>query len=720
MNTDILLITPPFTQLNTPYPATPFLKGFLNSKKINCTQKDLSIDLTTCIFSRNGLTQIFDLAKSKNITDFNCKYIFAMRKRYISTIDLIISFLQNSDSTIAHRICREGFLPEASRFKELVDLELSFGSMGLNDQARYLATLYLEDIGDFIKEIITPYFGFSRYAESISIFARSFDSLYQSLQNQNCIDEMMLCILNEYIDTYKPSIIGFSIPFPGNLYAALKCSQFIKTHYKNIHITIGGGYPNTELRQLSDPRIFEFVDSITLDDGELPILKLHSYINGQISKNELVRTYMLSENNVVFYHKPTDEIKHSDTAFPDYEGLPLNKYLSVLEIANPMNRLWSDGRWNKLMVAHGCYWHKCSFCDTSLDYIKRYQPMTASDLCDRIEAVIKQTQQTGFHFVDEAAPPSQLRDLAIEIIRRNISITWWANIRFEKHFNHDLCRLLARSGCIGMSGGLEVASDRLLKKMNKGVSIEQVARVTRNFADNGIMVHAYLMYGFPTQTEQETIDSLEVVRQLFEEGCIHSAFWHKFTMTVHSPVGINPEMFDVTRINEQIGSFANNDSLHNDPKGCNHEKFGKGLKKALYNYMHNVGLEFRLQDWFDFKIPPTSLPHILISKYLSTEKPEPITGKELMFWMEELPVRNEKTNKKGQSYTIYTTNNSINFYIKKEYEIWLLNSLAQAQNTQLLFSEFENSFPFETSEFDKFIESETWNILRENGLIILK
>ena len=183
-----------------------------------------------------------------------------------------------------------------------------------------------------------------------------------------------------------------------------------------------------------------------------------------------------------------------------------------------------------------------------------------------------------------------LKALAETLIDRGVYITWWTNIRFEKTFTPELCELLARSGCIAVTGGLEVASDRLLAKMKKGVDIGQVARVTQAFADNNIMVHAYLMYGFPTQTEQETIDSLEVVRQLFENGCIHSAFWHLFTTTAHSPVGKNPEEFNIEITGPKFLGFAQNDLTHEDPTGAEHQKYSEGLNLALQNYLNGVGL----------------------------------------------------------------------------------------------------------------------------------
>jgi hypothetical protein len=281
-----------------------------------------------------------------------------------------------------------------------------------------------------------------------------------------------------------------------------------------------------------------------------------------------------------------------------------------------------DGRWNKLTVAHGCYWKKCSFCDVDLDYIGRYETASAELLVDRIEAIVAETGQTGFHFVDEAAPPKALKALAQELLRRGTRISWWGNVRFEKTFTPALAQRLAESGCIAITGGLEVASDRLLALMKKGVTVDQVARVTKAFADQGVLVHAYLMYGFPTQTVQDTVDALELVRQMFAAGCLHSGFWHRFVCTVHSPVGQRPQDYGITLHPLAPGTaptFARNDVAFTDPTGTDHDALGAGLKKAIYNYMHGLGLEEDVRQWWDFPVPKTRVARRRIERALASQ-----------------------------------------------------------------------------------------------------
>jgi hypothetical protein len=728
---NLLLITPPFTQLNTPYPATAYLKGFLNTKNLDAHQMDLGIEVILSLFSKEGLTHIFEFSKEKQKTaSENSQRIYTLKADYIQTIDQVILFLQGKNQTFARQICSGNFLPQASKFNQLDDMEWAFGNMGLQDKAKHFATLYLEDLSDYMIDCADENFGFSRYAERLGRSANDFNELYNSLQQEaTYIDQITLDILAEKLKEMKPKFICLSVPFPGNLYSAFRCAQFIKQHHPEIKIAMGGGFPNTELRSITDIRVFDFFDFITLDDGELPIeLLINEVINPSANPPLLKRTF-LKENNQVVYNNFSlrSDYKQQDLGTPDYSDLLLEQYISVIEMANPMHSLWSDGRWNKLTMAHGCYWGKCTFCDISLDYIKVYEPVTASLLVDRMEEMIAQTAENGFHFVDEAAPPALMRAVAIEIIKRKLSVSWWTNIRFEKSFTKDLCLLLKASGCIAVSGGLEVASDRLLALIQKGVTVEQVAQVTHHFTEAGIMVHAYLMYGYPTQTIQETVDSLEMVRQLFELGVIQSGFWHQFALTAHSPIGLNPDEYGIIPKQKDI-SFAHNDMEFKDKTGINHDKFSFGLKKSLYNYMHGICFDFPLQDWFDFKIPRTTVNRDYIQNSIQNYTNFNIKPTAKIVWLGGIPQLSYYTkSKKGNSWEMvklrfHDKTKSFEIALEKEKGGWLFNHLAKLQiqaeepiTFAQLKADFENSF----EDFELFWFSKPMNNLRDFGLLTL-
>ncbi|WP_426060307.1 B12-binding domain-containing radical SAM protein [Hymenobacter sp. B1770] len=795
----ILLLTPPLTQLNTPYPATAYIKGFLGGRGYAVTQADMGLQLVLRLFSVEGLKQVFAEIEAGNfdLSD-NAKRMLRLQNRYLATITPVIRFLQNKDLTLAPRICHGRFLPEASRFDNVADLEAAFGTMGLTDQARHLATLYLEDLADLIKETVGPHFGFSRYAEKLALSATSFAPLHEALEAApNLLDRLLLEELDELLARVQPDVVGFTVPFPGNLYGALRLAKRIKEINPATHTIMGGGYPNTELRTIQEPRFFNYIDYLTLDDGEGPWLRLLEYLGKKKERHaELVeaslplrqaslsagegsysagsgmkfneasemlrqaqhdmlggdspepadevhcalqtilyapdtnsllqRTFLRNaQGQIEYVNHPYPDVPHAEVGTPDYSDLPLTEYLSVLEVLNPMHRLWSDGRWNKLTVAHGCYWKRCSFCDVTLDYISRYETAPSTLLVDRIEQIIQQTGQTGFHFVDEAAPPLALRDLAVELLKRRVAITWWGNIRFEKTFSPDLCRLLAASGCIAVSGGLEVASDRLLALMEKGVTIAQVARVADGFTQAGIMVHAYLMYGFPTQTAQETVDSLEVVRQLFAAGVVQSGYWHRFSMTAHSPVGKNPAKYQVVAIGPEPAGFAWNDLWHDDPLGTDHEAFGPGLAKSLYNYLHGVALDEPLSFWFDFKTPrPTTPRHLVQQALQAPEKPDFAKQNQRLFWLGNAPEIRIEQGKKAIRSVLTCYEQAEDFEVKTSAAAgqWLhqlLTQLTHDYDTKVLVKEAAATFPAGEGTFEAFLQSPAWLLLREKGLLVL-
>jgi len=626
----VLSVIPPMTQLNTPYPSTAYLTGFLRSRGVDAVQEDLALALVLELLSPAGLDTLHGLASAVPEADRSAAVwsFVDQAPRYRATIGPVIAFLQGRDATLAHRINTRHFLPEGPRFQALdvyVDddggdpLAWAFGALGLQDRARHLATLYLNDLADVLKDVVDPRFEFVRYAEQLAMSQPTFAPLAEALaQPPHWVDETLQRLTLAAIERHRPTLVLLSVPFPGNVYAAFRIAQAIKAAHPHITIALGGGFVNTELRELKDPRVFDFVDVVTLDAGERPLLALLEHLQGQRGQDRLVRSFVrdAATGQVRYIQWPEPDVPFTDVGTPTWDGLPLQHYLSLLDMLNPMNRLWSDGRWNKLTVAHGCYWKKCSFCDVSLDYISRYEAASAELLVDRIEAIVRETGQTGFHFVDEAAPPKALRALAEELIRRGVSISWWGNVRFEKSFTPELCQLLADSGCIAISGGLEVASDRLLQLMKKGVSVDQVARVTRAFTDAGILVHAYLMYGFPTQTVQDTVDALEYVRQLFEQGCIQSGFFHRFACTVHSPVGLDPAAYGVQLIPLPDTTFARNDVGFIDPTGVDHDAMGDALRKAIYNFMHGIGLEQDVRRWFSVRVPKPTVRRDFIARAL--------------------------------------------------------------------------------------------------------
>ena len=603
-------------QFNSAYPSVPILTAFLRKHGYGVAQADAGLQLILGLFSRSGLKDIHRVvARKRGRRHPSVRNFMNQFARYADTIDDAMRFLQNGDPELASSLVTRSFLPEGPRFAILDEqppVRWRFDSMDAIDKAKYLASLYIDDIADVIQIGVDERFELSRYAEKLAKSLPEFAPLQAELKKKpTLIDRMSERLADALMNAHSPDLVGFTVPFPGNLYGALRMALRMKRIKPGVKVAIGGGYCNTELRSIKDPAIFDIVDYITLDDGEVPLLRIAESLKTG-SHGKLVRTYVREGQNIVFHDDPAQAAPPQVT--PVFDGMDIENRIGMMELPNPMYRLWSDGGWNKMVLAHGCYWHNCSFCDTGLDYIRRYRTESAAVLVDRIEAILEDTGQNGFHFVDEAAPPALLRAISAEILQRKLNVKWWCNIRFEKSFTKALARLMADAGCIAVTGGLETVCNRTLAIMRKGITVEQAVRVAANFTANGIMVHAYLMYGFPSQTVSESVDALEIVRQMFKCGCLQSAYWHRFALTVHSGMAAKPDDFGVRLVHAPGAEFAQNEIAYEDLSGADDlGPLAEGLRKAIYNFMYGVGMDEDVRTWFDVSVPRPRLKRSFVA-----------------------------------------------------------------------------------------------------------
>ncbi len=608
----IALVLPPLCQLNTPYPSIAYLARSLRDQGLTSEQHDLGLALMLRLFSPEGLRELFEQVAAQAERDGIPEpawRVLGEADRHLAIIAPVLRFLQGKDRSLAQRMASGRYLPRGPRVAAAMAGERSgFGPMGVDDPARWLASLYLEDLADLVAATVDPGFGLARYQHHLAAGPVRYDDIQRRLDWTSLLDGWLDDLVDARIlgQGDPPALACISVPFPGTLLAGLRIGRRLRQ--AGVHVAMGGGYVSTELREVDEPRLWDCVDSLVFDDGEGPLLALVEHLQGGPDRRHRTRTA------TGWRQAPAPSVPSCEAAW--YGDLPLSDYLQIVDSTNPAHRLWSDGRWNKITIAHGCYWGRCAFCDTTLDYIARYGPAGIPALVDRMEELAEATGTTGFHLTDEAAAPRQLKALALELLARGHAWSFWGNVRFEAAFTPDLCRLLAAAGLVAVSGGLEVASDRLLKLMDKGVTIEGASRAAQAFQAAGVRVHAYLMYGFPTQTDQESVDAMELVRQLFAAGLLDSAFWHRFVLTRHSRVFAEPERFGLSYTLPR-GVFSCNDIPHDDPTGGDHDALDEPLVRALEAWMGGRELDEPVQRWLPATLPPSREPRDRVTRSLA-------------------------------------------------------------------------------------------------------
>ena len=617
---ELVLIQPPFAQLNSPYPAPYYLKSFLEKTGRPVTVLDHSIALFERIFSRTGLERIFADAPrlagqpgSNSKTDRIAERFLSEKTIWLAAIERLTGFLRGRDPEFGHFLAlANGCLPGGPR----TDAYLSErdGEISVDDAALF-ATMLLSDLADFITCTLDRSFSLVRYAPvmeaSLNAGFRDFAAVQKNLDGY---------IMNTFyrpllIEEWKapgnktgfsgdPFLLGLTIPFSGCLAGALVCADSAKKQFgSSVRTVAGGGFVNTELRFLNTPDFFYYFDYLAFDRGYGSLVSILDHIEAgeqPAAGGGLYKTMYRAGKNVVAspdiasvaHNAPSPlEDEAVKTNFPDYSAVDFSRYICPVDDANPMHRLWSGGHWLKAYLAHGCYWHSCAFCDVGLDYIKNFIPVDTAALFAHLKCQAEKTGVRGIHFCDEAAPVSSLLEFALLNRNAGLPLNFWGNIRFEKDFTPDTAAILAAGGLLGVSAGLEVATERGFKATGKGIDLGSAAATLAAFKEAGILTHAYLIYGYWDEDEQELIDSAEIVRQLFSHGLLDSAFWHKFILTRHSRIyaekqrGLHSEL----KVEEpycgakNAGIFALNDiSFESEEKS---DKYTQPLDTLLGSWM---------------------------------------------------------------------------------------------------------------------------------------
>lgn len=651
---NVIVIQPPLVQLNSPYPSGAYLKSFFNRNGHNAVWLDLSVQLVHSIFSKNGLKKLFELSKENAMKiasaaekngDFSTaknlrRYIF-QSDLWIEWIDFIMSALCGKQNPSARELCHRFILsPYTPRGNRMENYIANLDREPTVDDTRNIASLALEDLADYISVAFDKSFSLVRYAESIAVSETSFSQIEEKLNSPiltNFYAEVLEDAFSKInISENEKTLVCISVPFAGTFTPALFTAKYLRKKYgEKIFITFGGGFINTELREFCDNSFFKYADAISYDRGYGSYKNFFDeFPDGKISEaKQIYKMRLFTKEKVIEplqssleYEKFENE--QTSLIVPDYSETDFSVYPRVADDENPMQRLWSDGAWMKAYLAHGCYWHKCAFCDVNLDYVASYRLVQIENLFHGLKSQSEKNGIYGIHFVDEAMPPAAMIKFSQLNSKHSASFSFWGNVRFEKIYSRDMAEFLSFGGLIGVSGGIEIATGTGLDSISKGTDLDSIVSACCAFKEAGILIHAYMIYGYFGETEQDTINSMETLRQLYAAGLLDSCFWHKFVLTRHSRIYSEWKNELHKNLNpfapKNSGVFAKNGLHFKDEEKS--AKFGNGLYAALQNWMHGENLNTPVEKWFDFKVPHPNVPKDLISK--SIEKYEERRDKE--------------------------------------------------------------------------------------------
>ncbi len=323
--------------------------------------------------------------------------------------------------------------------------------------------------------------------------------------------------------------IGISVPDLSQLIPGFTLARILKEKTR-AKVSIGGNYiTQNKADFMRHPEVFgEYVDFLSVGDGEIAIIELAEYLSGKRAD--------LSEVSNIVYKDDAGK-----TGFT-YESKKLDfKNVSYLDLdAVDFSLYYSPEPVLPIQLSKGCYWGKCSFCDYYYGQ-QCFDIKKTEDVIDELRYYKEKYGIRRFSVIDEAIPPKYYKKLSEAIIESSLDITYYSFARLEDDFTEDVLKNMYRSGARILLWGYEAYSPRVLEMMNKGINAESRERILIASHKAGIWNNVLFIIGYPTETEEEVMCTLSFVKNNrdFVNSTTPSNFSLKKNALLHDTVGKN-------------------------------------------------------------------------------------------------------------------------------------------------------------------------------------
>jgi anaerobic magnesium-protoporphyrin IX monomethyl ester cyclase len=518
----ISLLFPPSWHPSQPYLSIPCLSAFLEKSGISVhQQRDLNIELLDKVLTKNfGLEvhqRLVDLVKrlEQSVigeTGPGSKEHYARAVESLDRFPYLIDEIEPAKASL--------------RGKDFYDLE------------RYRECLFLID--RWLEVVSSLYF-----PTRMTVVDNQFTySIYSSREIIQAIhDETQ----NPYLDLYRhfflpafaqetPDFVGISITATSQIIPGLTLCKLIKEIHPAVHVTVGGSIFTRLVDNLRRcDRLFQLTDDFIVFEGETALLEMINQLEGKKDFSKVPNLIWRQDGKIVV-NQPFYSENLTEHPAPNYDGFPLLQYLAPHTVL-------------PVQFSRGCYYKDCAFCALTLDH-QNFRQKDPMKVVDELEALSRKYETPYFFFTDECLALSPTKRLCKELIHRNLDLQWTAELRFEKNLSRELLASMREAGCQKIVFGLETYNARLMDFMVKGITQENVVRICSDCVDLGIAVHCYVIVGFPTETEEE---ALETMNFIVKNSKLHSSYGFScqpclFDLEKEAPIMSDPGGYGIQRI----------------------------------------------------------------------------------------------------------------------------------------------------------------------------
>ncbi len=532
-----------------PFLSLPSLQGFLKNKGVeNVSIRDLNIETMDILLSSEKV------------------------KETLATIE---ERLNGGREVVSHEENPEEVYSRLNWAREVIEREnmvqnVEWAKSTLKSQSFY-------EIDDYVEswKIIDRWlqaFGMLYYPSEISIADNSMRySVYSSedvLKAVNCEHENPYHdLFNNYIvDSMMkddPDLVGISVTATSQVMPAFTLARLLKKKNSDLHITMGGSVFTKLIDNLQQNHlVFDLVDSFIVFEGEHALLGLIEQLEGKRDFST-VPNLVYKEGDEIRVNQPYHIEDINALPTPDYDGFPLDRYLSPKRVL-------------PLQGSRGCYWRKCTFCNLHVDNLK-FRLRNLDLVLEDIDKLKEKYGAEYMFFSDECMPVKQLDSLSSRLIEKGNDVKWMAGIRFDKGLTKEILAKARKAGCLKMVFGLESSNKRVLSLMDKGIETEITKNIIDYCDETGVAIHMYVIVGFPSETREEALETLDFVisNEKFLKSKGASCLACLFELEKHAPILRDPGKYGLTKIGHPKQDDLSLGYFYETDKGMTPEESGE-------------------------------------------------------------------------------------------------------------------------------------------------
>lgn len=510
------LVFPGFWTCSAPYLSLPSLTAFLRMHGKDVEQIDLNLEFTDRILSKDFLD--YCLHKYEDIVEIDDQQV--------------VPYLDAIGKYVCENIEEQ---KNIMRSNEALDILV------------YEKCCYFIAMAFSIINAAFPGEAVDHYTYDSTYDRDSFSSILKCAQDaySESTGSLVQLLTSYYIDDLidGADLIGISLTGINQIIPSFVLAGMIKKKNPAIKIVLGGSVPTRWFADRNNlPNIFEFVDYVIVNEGEVPIVALVDYLEGRSSIQDVPQLFYLNDNKEITYNNlPISNPEICALPTPVFNKADIGRYLS------PVPSL-------PLLGCRGCYWCKCTFCDHSFVYNNDYRPANVDKVLFDINNYIDEYNVRYINFHDEAMTPSGLLGLSNRLIEDGADIKWSTDARLDRGLTYDILKTAHKAGLSILFFGLESINNRVIKLMNKGTHVDVSKRILTDAKMVGIGAHCFFICGFPTETieeYQETVDFVIRNKDIIAcQGC------SEFSLGKHSPIAKEPEKYKIRILDKDYPDSA--------------------------------------------------------------------------------------------------------------------------------------------------------------------